>query len=159
MIARSMASNSPARSPVFAWLAKWNDRPYRVELPAGISLNDPKRSELLTEVFYVSSGPRLFVHAIERKLAARLGIEPGDWIFDVNGVRPKDAKHFASLVERRGSEASMCLFVRPGFKRFGQPILMISGLIMLCFFVYELTQHLDRQAMNRLRENLDAREL
>ena len=66
-----MASDSPARSPVFAWLAKWNDRPYRVELPAGISLNDPKRSELLTEVFFVSSGPRLFVHAIERKLAAR----------------------------------------------------------------------------------------
>ena len=84
---RRMASDSPPRSRVFAWLAKWNDRPYRVELPAGISLNDPKRSELLTEVFFVRSGPRLFVHAIERKLAARLGIEPGDWIFDVNGVR------------------------------------------------------------------------
>lgn len=150
----SDANDSRVRSSVFGWLAKWNDRPYRVDLPAGLSMR-----ELQTEVFYQSAGPRLFVHAIERKLSARLGIEPGDWIFDCNGVRPKDSKHFASLIERRGSDDSTCLFVRPGFKRFGLPLLMIGGLVMMCFVVYELTQHLDRKAMDRLRENLDAREL
>ena len=147
-------------SPGFAWLVEWGDRPYRVDLPAGLSLKDPHTAELQTEVFYVSSGPRLFVHAVERELAARLGIEPGDWVFDVNGVRPEDKAHFTSLVERRGVESSStCLFVRPGFKRFGQPVLMIAGLVVACVSVYELTQHLDRQALNRLRDNLDAREL